>query len=282
MSKIHPNISDYYCLTVITTPATTELLMAFLGMEPFSGFQETESGFLAYWPAHQSLEAGKAVADKYKQQFDFESSWELIKQKNWNAVWESNFTPITVGDLCVVRAPFHEQVDQVKYEIVIEPKMAFGTGHHSTTFMMMQRMGEIEFAGKSVLDFGCGTGILAILASKMGASSVFAIDYDPLCFENTKENTILNQTRNVHIQLGEGKDIPDEKYQVILANINLTVILNSLDKLFRILSANGALLLSGILLKDKELVIDSINKNNFILKEILTNKEWICIHLTRL
>jgi len=281
MSNIHPNTVDYYCLTVKANTATTEQLMALLGLAPFSGFQETDDGFLAYWPEHLTLEVGESVLAKYQQSYQIESHWELVKQKNWNAVWESNFTPITVGDFCMVRAPFHDSSDQITHDIVIEPKMAFGTGHHATTFMMMQKMHYIAMSDKSVLDFGCGTGILAILADKLGAAAVFAIDNDPLCYENTKENTILNQSNNIHIQLGDEGDIPEDKYDVILANINLNVILSSLEKLYRILTVNGDLLISGILLKDKALVLKSISSNQFNLKEIQTNKEWICLHLTR-
>ena len=186
---------NYYELnfTVITTEDYhQDLLINTLGDIGFDTFEETETGFKAYIPVDEyNSDRLEEAINEYRELFSFSYEVNLIPQKNWNAEWESNFEPIVIKDKIFVRATFHEPRPEFEYEIVIDPKMAFGTGHHQTTSMMLEYLLENEFSGKKVLDMGCGTGILAIMAAKLGAAEVTAIDYDPVCYDSTIENAAL-------------------------------------------------------------------------------------------
>ncbi|HWZ35929.1 MAG TPA: 50S ribosomal protein L11 methyltransferase, partial [Mucilaginibacter sp.] len=175
------NYYEVFFTTITTGDYQQDLLINALGEIGFDTFEETDLGFKAYIQEtdFNGDQLDVAVAP-YRDMFTFSYEVALIPQKNWNEVWESNFEPITIGDKVFVRATFHEARPEFKYEIVIDPKMAFGTGHHQTTAMMLQLMLENDFAGKKVLDMGCGTGILAIMAAKLGADEIMAIDYDPV------------------------------------------------------------------------------------------------------
>jgi len=196
-------------------------------------------------------------------------------------LWESNFQPIQIHDFCAIRADFHPANTSVKHEIVIHPKMAFGTGHHETTFMMMSTMETIPFANKKVLDYGCGTGILAILAAKLEADTVQAIDIDPLSYENTLENIEKNQSEGIHTMLGELEKMSDSDFDIILANINRNVIIANLPTLFSKLRPDGLLLISGILQTDETLVTSHIKNAGFLVLDTLNKGEWLCIKLKK-
>ena len=212
----------------------------------FDTFEEVDFGFKAYIPA---VDFDKEDLDDQlellHQVLTFSYEVNLIPHKNWNAVWESNFQPIQIKDQIWVRATFHEPRPDFPFEIVIDPKMAFGTGHHQTTSMMMDFMLDTVFTGKKVLDMGCGTGILAILASKKGATAITAIDNDPICCESTKENAVLNGIENITVFCGSKEVIPNETFDIILANINRNILLDQMEIYAQRLSANGQLFLSG-------------------------------------
>ena len=199
---------NYYELlftTITTEDYQQDLLINALGNIGFDTFEEVELGFKAYIPADDfNLELLDETLSVYRDMFTFSYAVALIPQKNWNEVWESNFEPIAIKDKIFVRATFHEPRPEFEFEIVIDPKMAFGTGHHQTTSMMLELMLENDMAGKKVLDMGCGTGILAIMASKLGAAEITAIDYDPVCYDSTIENSALNGIENI-IALCGGK-----------------------------------------------------------------------------
>jgi len=187
----------------------------------------------------------------------------IIKEENWNAVWESNFEPVRVGDFVGIRANFHPSFDpKVQYEIQITPKMSFGTGHHATTFTVMQLMENLDFRGKSVYDFGTGTGILAILAEMLGASEVLAVDNDPWCIENSEENLQANDSSKITIQLVEAAFQPRD-FDIIIANVNRHIIEANLEALTQVSNSTSTLILSGLLIEDQDDIISLAQKNNW-------------------
>jgi ribosomal protein L11 methyltransferase len=186
-----------------------------------------------------------------------------IKEENWNAVWESNFEPVRVGDFVGIRANFHPSFDpKVQYEIQITPKMSFGTGHHATTFTVMQLMENLDFRGKSVYDFGTGTGILAILAEMLGASEVLAVDNDPWCIENSEENLQANGSSKITIQLVDAAFQPRD-FDIIIANVNRHIIEANLEALTQVSNSTSTLILSGLLIEDQDDIISLAQKNNW-------------------
>lgn len=223
-----------------------DLLINSLAEIGFETFEDIDLGFNAYIPiADFDQEKLKPLSDSFAEMFLFNYSIQDIPHQNWNEIWESNFEPLQVANRCYIRATFHEPHPEFEYEIVIDPKMAFGTGHHQTTALMMEFMLEEDFSGKLVLDMGCGTGILAILASKLDAKDVLAIDYDEICYDSTIENSELNSVNNIKALLGSKEVIPDFKFDIILANINRNILLDQLDRYAEVSSPRGLLFLSG-------------------------------------
>jgi len=271
---------NYYELlftTITTEDYQQDLLINTLGQIGFDTFEELDFGFKAYIPVD---DFDKDVLDKalsvYEDMFTFSYDITLIPQKNWNEVWESNFEPIIIKDEIYVRATFHEPRPEFAYEIVIDPKMAFGTGHHQTTLMMLEMLLENDVKGKNVLDMGCGTGILAIMASKSGALAVTAIDYDPGCFDSTIENSQLNKIFNVQTLNGSKEAIPDELYDVILANINRNILLDQIQRYSEVLKPDGELYLSGFYeTPDLDMIMDEARKYGikYIIHKI--NNGWV-------
>ena len=227
---------------------TMELLIARLAEIGYDGFLEEEETLKAYINA--SLFDAPLV-DYLKAEMGFSYTISLIREENWNALWESSFEPVIIEDYVAIRADFHKVVKNVEYEIIITPKMSFGTGHHATTFLVISEMRHWDWRKKSVLDFGTGTGILAILAAKSGASSVMAIDNDPWSIENATENIARNKAENIHLALS-GEIPPHISFDIIIANINRHILLEHAQNLCNSLNKDGVLLLSGILKEDLE------------------------------
>jgi ribosomal protein L11 methyltransferase len=255
--------------------------MAFLGELPFDSFEEKDYGLDAFIPLDlydQSVE-NQIVDLQNKIQFTLQK--QLIKTQNWNAVWESNFDPLVVDDFCSIRADFHDPIPNMQHEIIINPKMAFGTGHHETTFMMIQSMKNIDFNGKKVLDYGCGTGILAILASKLGAQKIDAVDIEIESFENTIENTRNNAVANVNAIHGTLENIEDSGYEIILANINRNVILDTMEALYEKLVKNGRLIVSGILKQDENGLLIKAENIGFLTKNTIQRNHWVCCYFEK-
>jgi ribosomal protein L11 methyltransferase len=271
---------NYYELlfTVISAESHhQDLLIDELADLGFDTFEETDFGFKAYIPS-ENFE--KAEVDErlsfYENMITFSYEVNLIPQRNWNEVWESNFKPIEVRDQIRVRATFHEPKPEFPYEIIIDPKMAFGTGHHDTTCLMMDSMLESNFHGKKVLDMGCGTGILAILASKLGAGHITAIDYDMLCYKSTFENTALNHIKGVHVICGSKEEIPDEEFDVILANINRNILTDQMERYSEVLKSGGEIYFSGFYENtDLDIIKESAHKNKLNYVSHKTSNHWV-------
>jgi len=267
---------DYYNFQIKTEPGNIEILIAFLGDLPFDSFEEKDYGLNAFLPQEQFTKSLENKILELQKQVTFTFNRQIIKAQNWNSIWESNFKPLIVDDFCAVRADFHEPVSGVAHEIIINPKMAFGTGHHETTFMVLQEMKKIDFYDKKVLDYGCGTGILAILASKLGAKQIDAVDIEIQSFENTIENARNNNVDNINAIHGTIENVEDSSYGVIIANINRNVILNTMESLYEKLAKNGKLIVSGILKQDKLLVLKKALDNGFLLNKTVQKNKWIC------
>ena len=229
----------------------------------FDSFVDTSSGFEAYIPAEQ-CDKGRinAVLDEFSEDFSFDVKSELIEDRNWNEEWEKNyFNPLVVGNECVVRAPFHKEFPRLKYEIIIEPNMAFGTGNHETTTMMLEFIIHQDVKGKNILDMGCGTGILGILASMKGAKSVTAIDIDQRSFEGAQENARLNSIANIRVKQGDASLLGTEKFDLILANIQRNVLLNDLPRYNSVLNIGGILIMSGFYSEDIPAIKEKAESN---------------------
>lgn len=252
-----------------------EILIAELGAAGFESFVETESGVEAYIQKNDwNPEILKDVEILNSEEFKIEYSQKEIEQINWNEEWEKNFTSITVDDQCYVRAPFHP-AGNFEYEIVIEPKMSFGTGHHETTYMMLQHILENDFQDKTVLDMGCGTAVLAILAEMRGAKSVDAIDIDEWCFENSEENIEKNNCRNISVFLGGAELLENRNYDVIIANINRNILLQDMDAYRNSLKSGGDLYLSGFYIEDLPIIEERCNNLGLKLVNHKERNKWI-------
>jgi ribosomal protein L11 methyltransferase len=268
---------DYYCFNVLTDEERYELLIAFFSVLGFDSFQEKEDSLDAYLPVADWNEVLSDELDRLSERIPFTYTKTLLPDQNWNAVWESNFTPIIIDDFCIIRAEFHDPQPAIKHDILISPKMAFGTGHHATTYMMMAAMKSIPFMGTKVLDYGCGTGILAILAEQLGAENIIGVDIEAPAYQNTIENAALNHCQHITAIEGVLDNVQERDFDIVLANINRNVILDSLRPLYAKLVANGLLLASGILLKDQNLIIEQATQNGFKLSKSWTRGDWCCL-----
>lgn len=247
-----------------------EVLISFLSDLGAEGFEQTDKDLIAYF--NENNFNSYDINEVLKGYTYFTT---IVKDQNWNAVWESNFSPVIVDDFCAVRAEFHDPIPIVEHEIIITPKMSFGTGHHATTYMMMQQMRDIEFTDKSVFDFGTGTGILAILAEMLGASEINAIDVDDWSIRNSLENIERNNCSKIQVSLSS--NLPDKKFDVILANINKNVILTYLTQLNSILHAKSKILFSGLLVDDENDIMAACKSLDIQLEKKLTQSNWISL-----
>jgi ribosomal protein L11 methyltransferase len=256
-----------------------EFLIAELSDWPFEGFEEHPDQLIAYIPEKScDREFYNFLKDLSHQKNWKQINKEIIEPVNWNEAWERDYEMVTVDKFCNIRANFHTASTEYKHEIIITPKMSFGTGHHATTYMMIKSMESVDFMDKSVFDFGCGTAVLAILAVKSGASSADALDYDHWAYENSVENIALNTVSDkIRVFHGDVESIPNNDYDIILANINRHVILGNMDKLDQRLKNGGLLLCSGFLVQDIQQIVESANENNLQLKSSLEKDNWSCL-----
>jgi len=259
-------------ITIEATEEQQEILVSELADLQAEGFEQTENCLIVYFK--EILFRSYEVNDVLK---NYSFTIHTIEEKNWNEVWESNFQPVIVDRFCAIRAEFHKPITDVEHEIIITPKMSFGTGHHATTYMMIQQMKQIDFTNKTVFDFGTGTGILAILAEKLGAKKIDAIDVDGWSITNAKENILRNECAKISITLST--NIPNSKYDVILANINRNVILDYLSLLNERLRENSYLLLSGLLVPDQKDIIEACEREKLVLLKHVERNNWLSLLL---
>lgn len=243
-----------YRFTVVPPEPASDILIAQLGEVGFESFVEEEEAVLAYIQKEDwSSDILNGLSILENDRFEIDYDYKEIEQENWNATWEQNFQPIVVDDICMIRAPFHESVD-VQFDIVIEPKMSFGTGHHETTHMMLQHILQLDIKGKSILDMGSGTGVLAILAAMRGATNIDAIDIDNWCYVNAMENVARNNVDFVNVYEGDVNLLEGKQYDIIIANINRNILLADIPAYARSLNKNGILLVSGFYSEDLEMI----------------------------
>ena len=230
--------------TLAVTPLS-EILIVELGEIGFESFVENEEGFLAYIQENEFDEKKIAELQIIKTNPSiFTYTFQIVEDENWNAIWESNYEPVVIKNKCGIRAPFHPENKDVEYDLIIEPKMSFGTAHHETTSNMIEFLLEEDLKGKSVLDMGCGTSVLAILAAKRGSSKVFAIDNDEWAYNNSLENILKNNEPEINVILGDANSLTNLYFDVIIANINRNILLNDIKFYANSLNDNGILLMS--------------------------------------
>lgn len=255
----------------------TEILIAELGEKPFESFIETEEGFSAY--IQKELWTENVLEDVYlltSPEFTVSYTFEEIEQVNWNEEWEKNFEPIDVDGKCHVRAPFHPKT-AAEFDIVIEPKMSFGTGHHETTHMMIQHLLDMEVSGMKTLDMGCGTAILAILAEMKGAQPIDAIDIDNWCYLNSIENAERNNCSQITVYEGDAALLKGKKYDLIIANINRNILLNDMQQYVDCMNPNGVLLLSGFYNEDIPFIDASCTEKGLTFVKKLERNNWVSL-----
>jgi ribosomal protein L11 methyltransferase len=265
-------VSDYIQITFSNlTAGKRDLLIALLSEAGFEGFEETEDGLSAFAPLEEFDESALRAIEEEQH---VRAERQLVQEKNWNEEWEKNFEPVVIGDFCAIRASFHRPISGVKHEIVITPKMSFGTGHHATTEIMIRFLQQLPVKGKQVLDFGTGTGILAILAERCGAAGVTAIDHDDWSIENAAENMAVNQCSAVRVLKADNlQGLP--AFDVILANINRHVLLANMAGLKQHLSRGGVLILSGLLRDDASIIAEKTAEQDLRLIEQKEYNNWI-------
>ncbi len=261
-------------------PNQVDMVIADLSENNFDGFEEGEGELKAYIPKELFNDNIIDIVSKHGIAY----TKEIIFETNWNEEWEKNFEPVLIPDYqgnknyCFIRASFHKSEDAL-HEIIITPKMSFGTGHHATTYMMVQQMSRLDFKNKSVVDFGTGTGILAILAEKLGAASIVANDYDTWCIENSKENLIINNCEKTNLILSS--KFPAGSFDIVLANINLNIIVENLQSIVDGCKESGFIILSGMLKENIPTISEKLKELQLNDIDILEKDNWISILLKK-
>jgi len=256
----------------------SDIITAKLNEIEFESYQETDTGLQAYIQKihfdEELLNDAFKILDK---QVDFDFTLKEIQQQNWNADWEGSFDPIYINEQCVIRADFHSATN-LRFELIITPKMSFGTGHHATTFLMANELFRLELKEKSVLDMGSGTGVLSILSEKLGAKNCIGIDIDNWADKNAKENAILNACKKTEFELGDVTKIEGRKFDVVLANINRNIILADLEKYCAALNVEGDILLSGFYKEDEHSIVEKAEELSLKLIASKEKENWFLLH----
>jgi ribosomal protein L11 methyltransferase len=259
-----------------------DILIAELSEIGFESFVETDDGVDAFIQLDLFNE-DEVKGLEFLKSSEFEITYiiKLIEAQNWNKTWEESFDPINVENQCSIRAPFHEKVEGIKYDIIINPKMSFGTGHHETTYLMVKKLLSIDVENKSVLDMGCGTGVLAILAKMKKSSKVVAIDIDEWAYNNTLENIGNNNCGDIIVQQGGAELLGSMNYDLILANINRNILLRDMSKYVDVLVGNGILLLSGFYSSDEEKIMEEATRIGLKKVDAEMKNDWMMLHLIK-
>ena len=255
--------------------ADKEIIIARLSDLNFNGFEEGPQTLEAYCNRD---EFDERIVTDLLEPGGYQYKVDTIEDQNWNQIWEENFQPVSVDRFCTIRASFHPPVEGSTYDIIITPKMSFGTGHHATTYMMIEQMKALDLKGMEVLDFGTGTGVLAILAEKMGAGSVLGVDNDDWSIENAQENILFNHCRHILIQKADNLSL-NRNFDLILANINKNVLMETMGQMKQHLKKEGVLILSGLLEGDRQAIEGRANENGLILEKGIFREGWISLKL---
>lgn len=256
---------------------TSEILIALLSELGFDTFDQSGENLVAYIQESDFTDSVAAELQAMEKQFNFTHTRKDIAQKNWNEEWEKSFQPVVIDDLCIIRAPFHENTGEYPYDIIIEPRMSFGTGHHPTTLLMLRALMELDLKDKQICDAGSGTGVLAIMSVLLGANYVYAIDNNEWAFNNALDNMALNNmVDQIEVEMGELEMLTNKHFDVLLANINRSVLINYMTVFRKCLENNGQLLLSGILTADLPMLMDAANKHGFRLIRDWQLEDWSC------
>lgn len=275
---------DYLEFKFIVEPPqpASEILIAELGLAGFESFVENEDGVTAYIPKEEfEAEAMTGIHILQSKEFEISFTQKEIAQVNWNEEWEKNFHPILVNEICSVRAPFHPKPDEVQYDVVIEPKMSFGTGHHATTHMMIEFLLNHDLENKTVLDMGCGTGVLAIVAEKRGAKAVDAIDIDNWCYQNTLENLERNDCKVITAHEGTAELLDGKRYDTIIANINRNILLEDINTYETCLNPGGELYLSGFYAGDIPVIKEECARHQLEYDDYIERDEWVALRFLK-
>lgn len=260
----------------------SDIVVARLNEIEFETFLENDNGVRCYIQA--TLFDKKKLdieLDKIKQYTKLNFNINHVAQKNWNEEWEKNFKPVQINSHCLIRSEFHNNSGNFKDEIIITPKMSFGTGHHETTFLMINELYNLDLNDKSILDMGSGTGVLSIVASKNGAKQVVGIDIDEWAFQNSIDNAKLNNTENISFLHGDIKLIENQDFDIILANINRNIIEKDIEEYYNLLSDKGDLLISGFLEEDVDFIINLSINNRFNVINKKNKGQWSMVHLRK-
>lgn len=276
----------YTELTFHITPYVEDIadaIIAKLGDLGYDSFSYTHDGFKAYIP---SKNFNEEHIEKMEILSFFQSmytiTWEKaeIENQDWNKIWEENFTPILVRDCILVRAGFHPTIENIEHEIIIDPKMSFGTGHHATTALMLETILDMkpEFSGKQILDMGCGTGILSIMAAQAGAKEITGIDIDEWAYNNAMENIATNHIDNIRILIGDASLLNgQDHYDIILANINRNILLNDMHSYVNVLNTNGYLIMSGFYTEDIPIIREKAEQLGLTYQSNKVKDNWTAV-----
>ena len=268
--------------SVLPLEVGRDILIAELSEIGFESFVETDTGVEAYI---QSKEFHEQNLTKLKiltnSDFEIAYSTKTIADQNWNEEWEKSFNLINVENRCCIRAPFHNKIDNIEYDIIIDPKMSFGTGHHETTYLMMKRLLNMNLEGKNVLDMGCGTGVLAILAKMKHAAYVEAIDIDEWAYNNTLENIRNNNCGDIEVKKGGAELIMPDNFDILIANINRNILLNDMNEYAAGLRKEGELLLSGFFSTDQQVLMETASEFGLELIAKESKNDWTMLHLIK-
>ncbi|MDO7876838.1 50S ribosomal protein L11 methyltransferase [Hymenobacter sp. ASUV-10] len=268
---------DFIEVTVLAPAELSDILIAELAEVGFDTFEENDAGFCAYTTEDVfNPDAVAEIMSRYEAQGELNYSHRIITRQNWNAEWEKNFQPLVIAERVSVRAPFHPKPEGVEHDIVIMPRMSFGTGHHETTALMIENQLDVDHRGKRVLDMGCGTGILAIMAEMLGARQVLAVDVEPWTVENARDNAAENNCRTIECRLGGVETLADEApFDLILANINRNVLLEDMHEYARLLPSGKPILFSGFYEEDLEKITAEAERQGLMYQRHRTLRSWV-------
>lgn len=271
-------MKTYLSYTISSLKEEDSAMLAYQLQELGSlGAEELENGLLVYFDETADTQEIATCIQSFTTQFEMAA----LPEQNWNAQWESNFQPVAVDDFCYIRASFHPDQDGYKHSIQITPKMSFGTGHHATTYQVIQMMKLLEWQGKAVLDFGTGTGILAILAAQLGAQKIVAIDNDEWSVNNAMENIAINHTQNIEVSNTPLSQLNAQRFDIVLANINRHILLENMATISKLLNDKGQIIMSGILQEDEAIIIQEAIRQGLHLKAKSEKNNWLCLLLDK-